>query len=132
MSAGPCLARTPLRSFTCPGPSCFEIAEESSGDRAREKKNLQRGRCQSEKRAPCPICCPRISINIGELDSQGREGTGTQMAGYLAVPPVPGQVLIAQVGDRAVTPRPSNARTFASQGLKLKESTCPVLGPGLP
>lgn len=46
------------------------------------------------------------NMDIGALKSQGREETGTQMVGYTAVPLVPGQVLISQVGAEQCLPDP--------------------------
>lgn len=37
-------------------------------------------------------------MNIGELDHQSKQETGTQMAGSPTGPPMSGQMLIAQVG----------------------------------
>lgn len=45
-------------------------------------------------------------MDIGALKSQGREETGTQMVGYTAIPLVPGQVLISQVGAEQCLPDP--------------------------
>lgn len=64
-------------------------------------------------------------MNIDKPDSQGRKETAIQRVGYPTVPLVSGQVLISGIGSRgrAVTPRPSDARTFASLGPRVKEST---------
>ena len=63
-------------------------------------------------------------MDTGEPDSQGRDGTGMQMAGGWL-----GDDFLG--GGKPVTPRPSNAGPFASLASRMKENTWPVLGWGL-
>lgn len=66
------------------------------------KKNLQKGRCRLESMTPgLSFVIPETwseSMNVGEVDSQDREGTGTQMTSYPSGPLVSDQVLIFYVG----------------------------------